>query len=139
MTNLYDFLRNILEQCQGVVPHGQVTITPEEEDWIDRYLSSSDHELHFKGTSTGKATEKGEEIFEQHYGIKGSPNDVFALLTEAMMQNPTLAQVVLSAGRFYLTKAPICRSCHQRHNGHAPDDCPNVVDFNTWQFYPRKR
>jgi hypothetical protein len=148
----------------GVVPLNRpgalfIPIGQPIKDWLDTYLRYPGTIIEFRSRPTGRmiripATKPPPLVFsdeslptdipaeiteaemEKHFALSGSPEEVFALLHEAMMLNPLLAQLVLSAGRAYLESAPMCRACSQRHTGKPIEDCPNLKN-PSWEFKER--
>jgi hypothetical protein len=155
-TNLYEFLEDIKRQAQG--PWGDAVINEAQWEWLTTFLRKSGTVIEFRSRETGrmlpvfpevqleisKALEPVTADFaavpetEKHFAIAGTPDDVFYLLTEAMLLNPLFAQVVASATRAYMANAPICRKCAQRHNGTSGVDCPDLT-IPSWEFKERKR
>lgn len=131
--NLYDFLRQIRNQAAKGVPGAApisrdlyVTITRNELAWLDQFLVGPDQELHFKGKRVGGTAEN--PVVAQDYMIAGDQVDIFSLLTEAMMQNPTFAQLVQGAAKFFQDHVPSCEHCKAavlQHAGHP-----------SWEFQP---
>lgn len=128
MTNLYDFLRRILDDSTGQPPNS-VNVTQEEIAWLKSFLQAPGIELHFKAR---KVDEKdGEPVYAQDYAIAGDGVDVFSLLTEAMMQNANFATLVIAAGQFFKDHVPFCAECQA-----ALDE----VDPSrpSWKFLPHE-
>lgn len=133
MTNLYDFLRSLLDQADnqdksqcGPMP---TTVTREDLDWLRQYMRAPDHQIHFKARKVGE--ENGEPVYAQDYAIAGNAVDIFSLLTEAMMQNASFAQVVGCAYRFFVDHVPTCPDCQAS----MADADPH---FANWKFSPHK-
>src|SRR5688572_11883757 len=129
MTNLYDFLREIHRRASADSnPLKTITISEEEKAWIERFMWEPDFELHFKATMMpNTATE--ENVYSQDYAIKGHTSDIFSLIAEAMLQNPSFADVILLAARFYSSHKSDCRDCL---------DAVILTDGkeNQWKFTP---
>jgi hypothetical protein len=161
-TNLYDFLRTIhahvAHPSKGheYDPRHQIKITKAEFDWLNSFLRNPGTLIEFRSRPTGRmlsylppprpftieeaapssieAVEEPE--MEHHYALAGTAEEVFELLYQAMVLNPTFAQIALSAGRAYTAKAPLCRRCGQRHHGRLSSDCPDIVSPR-WEFKHR--
>lgn len=129
--SLYQFLQDLVDAGPGEIVSGK------EIAWAKQFLQAPGHELHFFARETGQVVGT-EKVYFQHYAMKGEPEDIFCLVTEAMLQNPTFAQLILGARDFYLNHAPLCRHCSQRHNGRFPQDCPDVTK-PTWEFKRREK
>ena len=102
MTNLFDLLRRLIDNPR----------TPLSEDdvkWIEQYLAGPDVEIHFKAKKAGGDDEN--PIMAQDYAIMGEGVEVFQLLTEAMLQNPHWANLVLLAANFFKDHVPECPDC----------------------------
>ncbi len=161
-TNLYDILNYMLAGSQHPKTgeyHSRATIvlTRGQYDWLKSYLRNPGTLIEFRSRPTGRMVpvvkppisvlldvlaptrvpdEQDEPEMEQHYALAGEAEEVFQLLTEAMLLNPTFASLVVAAGRYYTTHVPLCRRCSQRHNGRLQEDCPDVV-HPRWEFKPR--
>lgn len=163
-TNLYDFLRTIHRYAahasiDGIYdPYHKIQITQSEFDWLSSYLRNPGTLIEFRSRPTGRTQivaaaprpvlsdmvefgpDAKEEIpeLEQHYALAGTAEEVFCLLTEAMLLNPTFASLVVGAGRYYTEHVPLCRKCSQRHNGRSREDCPDV-QAPKWEFKQREQ
>jgi hypothetical protein len=118
LPNLYDFLRQLKRQADrgipGAAPLGNgdkyfLTITEQEKGWLESFLKPADMELHFKGRRVGGTDDN--PVVAQDYLIVGDQVDIFSLLTQAMMQNPTLAELVQAAAKFFQDHVPSCEHC----------------------------
>jgi hypothetical protein len=123
MTNLYDFLRRILNDPRSPITEGDV-------EWLQQYLESPGHEIHFKAHQVGE--KNGEPVYSQHYAIAGGGEEVFSLLTEAMLQNPSFANQVVLAARFWFEHLPFCDTCKTRFFG------AQQTGQVSWIFSPHK-
>jgi hypothetical protein len=131
--NLYDFLRQIRDQAAKGVPGAApisrdlyVTLTRNELAWLEHFLKTPDQELHFKGKRVGGTADN--PVVAQDYMIAGDQVDIFSLLTEAMMQNPTFAQLVQGAAKFFQDHVPSCPHCKAAVLQHAMQP--------SWEFAP---
>lgn len=130
MTNLYDFLRRIADE----VKHGEshIFIRQEEVTWLNQYLQSPEHELHFKARQVGYDEIKKEPIMALDLAVGGDGLEIMAMICEAMVQNFQIADIVLKAASFYRDHIPTCPECQKRHFG-----------LNTpakdWTFTPHKK
>lgn len=131
--NLYDFLRQIRDQAAKGVPGAApisrdlyVTITRNELAWLDQFLVKPDQELHFKGKRVGGTDDN--PVVAQDYMIAGAQVDIFSLLTEAMMQNPTFADLVQGAAKFFQDHVPNCQHCK--------DAVLRAAMKPSWEFQP---
>jgi len=127
MTNLYDFLRRVYADSQGT---DTVNITSGDRQWIEQYLTGPDIEIHFKAKRVGGTDD--DPVLAQDYGIKGEGVDVFQLVTEAMLQNPHFANLVLLAANFFKDHVPECPDCRK-----ALIDARESQRIN-WNFTPHK-
>lgn len=163
-TNLYDFLRAIEAQTGNPArAHVHVVEIPTAHIvWLSSFLRNPGTLIQFQSRPTGRVMRVPKEKppisvlldtlaptrrppeddedevpeMEQHYALAGTAEEVFMLLTEAMMLNPTFASLVVGAGRYYTEHVPLCRKCSQRHNGRLAEDCPDV-EKPRWEFKPR--
>jgi len=110
MTNLYDFLRRLLNDSQGSPPF-TVNISQDERDWIIQYMNAPENEIHFKTRRVGGTDE--DPIMAQDYAIKGEGVDVFQMVTEAMLANPHWANLVIMAANYFKDHVPECADCRQ--------------------------
>ena len=129
MTNLYDFLRRVLNDSQGTPPF-TVNVTPADRQWIEQYLAGPDVEIHFKAKRGGGTD--ADPIMAQDYAIKGDGVDVFQILTEAMFRNSHLANLVILAANFFKDHCPECPDCRKA-----------LIDARenqqtSWNFTPHK-
>jgi hypothetical protein len=136
LPNLYDFLRALSEQAQRAVPGAApissgiyLVIGEAERDWLIQFLTEPDAELHFKAKKVGGTEE--DPVVAQDYMIAGAEVDIFSLLTEAMMQNPTFAKLIQGAACFYQDHVPTCPDC-QAKVLEAAQQPPS------WEFSPHK-
>jgi hypothetical protein len=136
VTNLYDFLREILSYAQGVPAGGEpdgiqrATLIPLSEDQFDflkQYMTEPDVQVHFKARRVGGTDE--DPVTAQDYAIAGDAVDVFSLLTEAMLANYQFANLVNAASRFYWEHVGNCPEC-LKHTKRPP--------FLNWDFKPHK-
>lgn len=74
-------------------------------------MTALDNEIHFKSRRVGGTDE--DPVMAQDYAIKGEGVDVFQLMTEAMLQNPHWANLVLMAANFFKDHVPECPDCRQ--------------------------
>jgi hypothetical protein len=131
MTNLYDFLRDIRDRIKiGPYNMKTVAISPDELDWIDKFLASPDIDLHFKARRVDD-TPTEEMVFEKHFAIKGGADEIFGLLTDAVMQNPNFGATILAVAGFYRDHCHTCDHCLE-----GVSDA-NHLETN-WQFSPHK-
>jgi hypothetical protein len=136
MTNLYELLRQILatydDPITGLDPNntepGQlVRVSPEMADFIRNYLTGPEVLINFKARKVDTNAE-GEPIFAQDYQIAGPPEEVFCLLTEAMIQNYQFATLIQGAASFYRDHIPTCAHCQKRHFGSAEPERNWIFD-----------
>lgn len=138
MTNLYDFLRRILDDAENqnksvptFLAHVDVEwirLTHEDIDWLRQYMQAPDIQIHFKANKIGESA-TGAPIYAQDYAICGESVDVFSLLTEAMMANSSFASLVGAAYKFFEEHVPNCADCNSRLDKADPVN-PN------WKFTP---
>lgn len=128
MTNLYDFLSRVLNDATSNPPYS-VNMTAAEIDWLKQYLSDPGVELHFKARQVGE--KNGEPVYAQDYAVAGDGVDIFSLLTEAMLQNGQIADLVIMAANFYKEHVPNCPDCSKRHFGQEKP-------AKDWTFKPHK-
>lgn len=129
MTNLFDFLRWIKSEVEHHGFHNKnfaLTISEEQYAWLQQFLHPSDMELHFKGRRVGGTDDN--PVVAQDYLIAGDQVDIFSLLTEAMMQNPTFADLVQGAAKFFQDHVPNCQHCKDAVLQHAMQP--------SWEFTP---
>jgi hypothetical protein len=129
MTNLYDFLRRLLNDSQGSPPF-TVNISQAERDWITQFITEPENEIQFKSRRVGGTDE--DPIMAQDYRIKGEGVDVFQLVTEAMLANPHWANLVLMAANYFKDHVPECSDCRQA----LINARENVR--TSWNFTPHK-
>lgn len=143
-------------------PRHQIRITKAEFDWLTAFLRNPGTVIEFRARPTGRMlripgaqppptvfsedlapdyadvpAETEEPEMEHHYALAGTAQEVFELLLEAMLLNPTFASVVVAVGRTYTAKVRVCRRCGQRHNGRTAEDCPNI-EAPSWEFKQRE-
>lgn len=155
-TNLYDFLRRLhtfASRPDGSwSPTHRLMISSLEFEWLATYLRNPGTVIEFRSRETGRiinlqpnealvsdglmlAQRQAPEL-EKHFSIAGDPQEVFALLYEAMMLNPLMAEVMIGAARAYKEASPLCRACSQRHPGQPITDCPDLEN-PSWEFKER--
>lgn len=156
-TNLYDFLRRIQQEVTHDGKYdeaNELIILREEYEWLTTFLRNPGTVIEFRSRPTGRMipltadqalvsggvmlADREEPELEKHFAVAGSPQEVFALLYEAMMLNPLLAPVMVSAARAYYEASPLCRACSNRHPGKPVDDCPDL-EHPSWEFKERKK
>lgn len=159
MTNIYELLRLIL-QAAKVSPKHHVFLSSDEIKFLEHYLTAPDTLIQFKSYKTGKLVpiEVEDPAVAQRYidegyqiegkpaepeisydlSLAGNPDDIFVLLSEAMMQCPNFANIVVGAARYFKEHVPTCPICEQNHPGKFPTDCPDLQDFRGWEFYKRQ-
>lgn len=137
-----------------------IILSKEDQQFLEHYLTTPEHMIFFKGYKTGKLVpiEVEDPAVAQRYidngyeidgkpaepevsydlSLAGWPDDIFVLLSEAMMQCPNFANIVIGAAKFYKEHAPGCPICQQNHAGKFPNDCPDLHDFRGWEFYKRQ-
>jgi DNA-directed RNA polymerase subunit RPC12/RpoP len=100
MTNLYEFLRKMLDSSY---------VSLEDREWLEQFLKVPENQLDFKSRRVGGTDDN--PVMAQDYAIAGTQLDIFSLLTEAMMQNPTFADLVMGAAKFFQDHVPNCQHC----------------------------
>lgn len=152
-TNLYEFLIHLRSQIPCTVAHSySVDISRTQVEWLRTFLNEAGTVVEFRSRPTGRMiplaanqalvsggvmlADREEPEVEKHFAIAGNPQEVFAILYEAMMLNPLLAEVMISACRAYKESSPICRACSQRHPGQPITDCPDLEN-PSWEFKER--
>lgn len=110
MTSLYDFLWKIKNQIDtdGSL---EILFDNEQLEWLDRFLSVSENEIHFRSKQNGEMDANEEPLYEMHYQIAGEPEEIHSLLCEAMLENYQFARLIVSAAQFYKEHVPICTQC----------------------------
>jgi hypothetical protein len=121
MTNLYDFLRYIREEHQT----GDVTLSPEQLQFLEEYLSPPDVIINFKAHRVGGTDD--DPVMAQDFQIAGDGLEVFCLITEALMNNYQFAQIIQKAVAFYREHIPTCPICAPKHFG-------AIAPANNWIF-----
>lgn len=138
MQNLYDFLREVLNQAENATPGAApiagsdkiyIIVDKNDVEWLQQYLQEPETDLHFKAREIGNVN--GEPMYAQDYAVKGTPVDIHSLITEAMLQNHQFADIVVSAAGFYREHVPKCPDCSKRH---FSSEKPVL----NWEFQPHK-
>lgn len=130
MTNLFDFLREILHRAAADQNDIKtITISNEEVQWIHEYFREPDFFMNMKATALPE--QGGNEIlYSQHFEMKGKRDELYNLMTEAMLNNPLFAEVVCSAREFWFEHARTCPDCEIAFlYGTEPE---------SWKFTPHK-
>lgn len=118
MTNLYEFLRKLKAQADRAISVNKklgesdnwfCSMTTAERDWLEEFLQVPENQLDFKSRRVGGTDDN--PVMAQDYAIAGTQLDIFSLLTEAMMQNPTFADLVMGAAKFFQDHVPNCQHC----------------------------
>jgi hypothetical protein len=117
MTNLYEFLRKMLDSSY---------VSLEDRQWLEEYLKVPENRLDFKSRRVGGTDEN--PVMAQDYAIAGTQMDIFCLITEAMMQNPTFAEMIQGAAKFFQDHVPTCEHC-----GEA---VKHAMTKPSWEFNP---
>lgn len=122
-TNLYDFLRRLQRDSSG--QPGAITLTDEEKVWLHHFLEDPGTEIVLTATPTGELVD-GEPVMAQNYRVAGEHEDIFSLLCEAALQNPTWALMLMGVARFLEIHVPTCLHCMQMH----------ALPYPSWEFSP---
>lgn len=106
MSNLYDFLRKMLDS-------GYVSL--DDREWLENYLKAPDVLINFKARRVGGTDEN--PVMAQDFQIAGDGLEVFCLITEAMVNNYQFAEIIQGAVGFYREHIPNCPICSTKHFG----------------------
>lgn len=130
MTNLYDFLRRTLANAKAN-PANNIHVSAEDMAWMEMYLKAPMDEIHLQARPTGRVVE-GEREMETHFQVAGDPADVFSLLCEAALANPTLWTMIRGCAAYLADHVHECDACMAKMREYEttpPDD-------RNWQFKP---
>jgi hypothetical protein len=136
LPNLFDFLRDLRLRAESKVkaPDGgegyMLVMTSEELDWLESFLRPADFELHFKAHRVGGSDDS--PVYAQHYMVAGEQVDIFSLLTQAMLQNATFADLIMVSAKFWQDHVPNCQHCK--------DEITHSTVQPSWKFgeHPEK-
>lgn len=128
--NIVTFLTKVLTDTEGGAP-GCVNVTPDERQWIEKYLYDPHIELHLRVRENRlDDTVNSPRPVDEHFFIKGDEVDIFTLLQSIVNKSPLMAWIIQALAGYIYRNIPTCPICERPHYINTPCLKPGEWTFN---------